>query len=602
MRRTRPIQANAVAIVLLVGLALTVATGGATGEKSSPPDVNVSNETIESLEIPSSDGPDTYAGNHTWLRLWSGDGDQSPSEWFDGGRWGFEASLAASTDVSFDRPLQAPAAWNAQNVGTHRDHGLQTSRYPQGTTVTDGEFLRDAYVEIYAIDPSTILHTDGAQRRYVDESGTVYAVSDFRIPTSLEAQSGAVEHTVEAVTKTSTTVSLSYDGQQLDTGQGSQTALAFEGVSDAGKLRVAAEIRARLEVQTRQCDDWNVSSGTCEGSWSTSTSTHADSVTVDAERSVERNDLGVSNRKRVDLQQGPDTTAPDGPVPFPGEAQATVAGGVAIEPTGHWSSVDVGPNASVGSPLRFYSRSPYGWEQFVVAGPNRSSTIESAVRPLQVHAYPGTDGLDPSQTVDVEAVTGDVHDGPALGPQIDLAVLAQYQHPDELAISATVGSPQALSTITVRGIVPGRQRTISLPPPTQERAVDLDLSVEAANVTHDHVTATVREAATDDPISVGHLAIDGERYSLEDGSVSATLESPPRTIEATYHPPSWLDASQLYEPATESAKRSTPALGVVDVVDFVLWTALALLPLALAVLGVDYMTDGRLLGFVANDR
>ncbi|GAB3686583.1 hypothetical protein GCM10028857_18840 [Salinarchaeum chitinilyticum] len=598
----RSVDHSLLAIVLLLGLALATATAGAAADESSTPGGNVSNETIEALDVPSLDGPDTYAGNHTWLRLWSGDVDQSPSKPFGDGRFGFEASLAASTDVPFDRPLQAPAAWNAKNVGEHQDHSLQTSRYPQGTTVTDGEFLRDAYVEIYAIDPSTILHTDGALRRYVDESGTVSAVSDFRIPTSLEAQSGAVEHTVEAVSKTATTVSLSYDGQQLDTGQGAQTALAFEGVSDAGTLRVAAEIRARLEVETRQCDDWNVSSGTCEGSWSVSTSTQVDSVTVDAERSVERNDLGVSNRKRVDLHQGSNTATPDGPVPFPGESQAAVAGGVAIEPTGHWSSVDVGPNASVGSQLRFYSRSPDGWEQFVVAGPNGTSTTESTVRPLQLHAYPAPDGLDPSQAVDVEAVTGDAHDGPTLGPQIDLAVPAQYQHPDELAVSATVGSPQALSTITVRGIVPGRQRTISLPPPTQERAVALDLSVEAANATHDHVTATVREAATDDPISVGHLAIDGERYSIENGSVSTTLESPPRTIEATYHPPSWLDASRLYEPATESAKRSTPGLGVVDVVDFVLWTALALLPLALAVLGVDYMTDGRLLGFVSNDR
>lgn len=597
--------------ILLVGCIALLAVGGAgaAGQQVSP-DVNASNEPRERLEMPTLDGPDTYAGNHTWLRLWSGDTDEPElSEPLGEGSWGFEATLAAATDAAFRRPLHAPAEWNAQNVRQYSASSLETSRYPTGTTVTDGAFVRDAFVAVYAIDPSTILHTGDGTTRYVGRSGRVHAVSDFRISTGRGGGTGPVRTAVESVGDIETDVTLLAGGRRLDSDSGGRATLEFSGLSGTERLRVEAEIRAELRIETRRCSRWNGSTGTCEGDWDVSHEDRTTTETVTATRSVTVDELGASHRRAIaigdaDRSRGPSEIETGSSVSVPADEEA-VASAIALEPSGHWSAIEAGPNASLGSHLRFYSRSPAGWRTMVVADAEGRSRRESRVRPLELHAYPGPDGLRTSNgtrgsdSIEVRRVDGERRAGPQLGETIDLAVPSRYQAPEAVVFSA--GGSGVAETVTISGIVPGRERTVALPAPTPAHPVDLDLDVSPVNETHTRLLATVTDAWSGRQVSTGYIEAAGGRHEVSNGTVSLLIEEPPRRIEVRYRPASWLTADRIYRSADGAVERSTGTPDLASLIDVALWMALSLSPIALAILGLDRATDGRLLGITGTE-
>src|SRR6056297_1114442 len=110
------------------------------------------------------DGPDYGVNNSTFQRLWSEDidnGNLSADDFGDANvtsRSEFIRRLAQSTDIPFTRPPQAAGDWNRGDFDDYTPGNQRSSVHPIGASLTDGVYIKDAYVSIFAIQPSTILH------------------------------------------------------------------------------------------------------------------------------------------------------------------------------------------------------------------------------------------------------------------------------------------------------------------------------------------------------------------------------------------------------------------------------------------------------------
>lgn len=571
-----------------------------------------SRDLLEHLDIPARDGPDTYAGNHTWFRLWSGDLDDPNATAFDRpGELGFEVSMAASTDSAFYRPPDAVGRWNSRNHRNYTSGDVDTSVYPGGATLHDRGLVRDAFVEIYAVSPSTVLETGNGSTRYVASSGRLHAISDFRTATGEEHRTGPRRVRISEAEGTVSALELFADDESHARDSGPTAVLAYDGLSGAVELRIEARIDATLDVEIRECESWEDRSASCTGNWNVTNTERQRSFRIATTRTVVVNDMDSIPRRRVSDRGGrvsndsrgadrtPDPERRIGEI-HPRESEPT--GGLAVEPTAEWSSIAVGPSGRVSSHLRFYSRSPTGWETMVRAGSDGTTRTESRVRPLEVHAYPSPDGVEVhsgeggEEPIEVARSVGVEQRGPELDDAIDLVAADPYDSINGIAITSTVYDPEVFESVTVHGIVAGQRWNVSTHLVDVVRSSEVDLHVEESNATHVTVTAEVTDSQSGGPITNGSVELAGDRYPVNNGTVTRTVANPPEVLRARYVPAYWLNGSDPYRTASDAVKVSASGLVFGDLIRFGLWTCLAFLPLSLAILGVDYITGGELLG------
>lgn len=140
----------------------------------------------DSPAVPS-DGPDYGVNNSTFQRLWSEDADNGnlSADDFDdanvSSRAEFAHRVARSTDVPFARPPRAAEDWNRGDFTDFAHGGQGTSVHPEQASLEDGVYIKDAYVSIFAVQPSTILHTGNETTHYVAPDGEVPVLSDYRV-------------------------------------------------------------------------------------------------------------------------------------------------------------------------------------------------------------------------------------------------------------------------------------------------------------------------------------------------------------------------------------------------------------------------------------
>jgi len=164
------------ALLLVSGTAGIVAAEGLSAV--TPPD---------SGDAVPADGPAYGVNNSTFQRLWSDDvdnGNLSVDDFDDANvssRAEFAHRLARSTDVPFARPPQATSNWNSGDFGDYSPGGRRESVHPTGASLEDGVYIKDAYVSIFATQPSTILHHANGTTQYVAPDGQVRTISDYRI-------------------------------------------------------------------------------------------------------------------------------------------------------------------------------------------------------------------------------------------------------------------------------------------------------------------------------------------------------------------------------------------------------------------------------------
>nr|WP_317176006.1 hypothetical protein [Halovivax sp. KZCA124] len=537
-------------------------------------------------------GPAYGVENSTFQILWSedvDDGNLSVDD-FEGANVSsdgeFAARLAKSTDVSFEQPPDAVATWNDGDFEGFSPGGDDESVHPDGASLEDDEYIKDAYVEIYAVQPSTILHEDNGTTQYVAPDGDVLAISDYRVLLPEDDTSGS-EQDEWSLTETSIdSIELKADGQTLSTSDGHQATLSYEDLSGSVELTVEAEITATIKHVSLDCPDWVVVDRVCEGIWSEEVDHLERSKTVTASRDVVVSQLSESSGTRVKFEADDDRT------------------GAVINANSTWSTIDVDGDVQARSNWWFYTAGKSGWHTMVSSTATESTQSVSSLRPLQVNAYPDRETPDvPAQSIDgensliIEEAWGAKQSGPSLPENIDIDPAETYVDADSIALSSATLEADAFDEVTVQGIVQGQSQTVSLDEPQTVRETDLTLSVLESNSTRATVLAEVTENTTDDPVSTGQVVV-GDRSTSVNASGIAVLEvgSSSSLVRGQYVPQEWWQTDRPYASAEDRTKLPPNFPEFRALVQLGLVTLLWFLPLAAAVFGFDYLSGGTFLG------
>jgi len=293
-------MATVLALLLVSGTAGIVAAEGLSAV--TPPD---------SGDAVPADGPAYGVNNSTFQRLWSDDvdnGNLSVDDFDDANvssRAEFAHRLARSTDVPFARPPQATSNWNSGDFGDYSPGGRRESVHPTGASLEDGVYIKDAYVSIFATQPSTILHHANGTTQYVAPDGQVRTISDYRIAVPQDDRNGSQRERWSIDQTQIESVDLSADGRLLDSASGHQATLQYTGLSGSPQLTVDATITVTLRHVTLDCPDWNSSTAGCDGDWNRDVETPEASRTVSTSQRVVVNRLSDIAGKRASSSKPP---------------------------------------------------------------------------------------------------------------------------------------------------------------------------------------------------------------------------------------------------------------------------------------------------------
>ncbi|MFC3958926.1 hypothetical protein [Halovivax cerinus] len=580
-------------IALLVGLVLLGSTVsiaiGATG-------VAIDDESENESTIPA-DGPAYGVNSSDFYKLWSNDVDDAeiPEDDFGDGtndsREEFERALARSTDIPFERPPEAAEVWSRGDLEDYSPGGTDASVAPAGAQPTDGAYIKDAFVSIATIQPSTILHdtNESDPTQYIAPDGEVLAISDYRIAVPDDEHSERRHEEWSLVDSSIESITLEADGQTHHSTDDHTAVLEYEDLSGAVDLTVESTISATLEVDKEICTDWNETVGSCD-EWTSIDDEVATERTVSDTRSVEVNQLSNVTGSRVEFDAAPERV-----------------GGV-VNPDTEWSTISVDGDVGARSNWWFYAAGTPGWTELVTHESSGSTTSTSSVRPVQVHAFPSevapyVAGKSENGTVplQIEEAWGEERTGPTFPSVIDLDPARRYANADSIAFSSETLDASMLQEITVDGIVRGQSRAVTLADPQTVREAELSLTVTDSNSSYATVQATVTDASSGDPVTAGRVEIGNRSVALDqNGEASITVSNPSLIVRGEYVPDGWWQTDQPYSSAEATTIVRGQTLDFQTFVDLAIVTLLWFLPLSLLVLGLDYVTDGELVGLTRN--
>lgn len=576
----------AVVIALFVSVStIAVLLGGVSAETG--PAVNSGNTSA----IP--DYGSTHGiENSTFQVLWSEDvdDDNRSVDSFEGTNVTsdseFAARLSGSTDVSFAEPPDAVETWNEGDFDGFSPGDDDESVHPGGASLEDDEYIKDAYVELYAIQPSTMLHEENGTTQYVAPEGEVLAISDYRVALPEDDTTGSQQEEWSVTESTIDSIELKVDGKTLSSSNGHQARLSYDDLSGTAELTIEVEISTTIKHVSLDCPNWVIVDRVCEGVWSREVDHLDRSKTVTTSRDVVVSQISKSSGTRVEFEADADRT------------------GAVINPNSAWSTIDVNGDVQARSNWWFYTAGKPGWQTMITSAATESTRTASSMRPLQVHAYPDRAEPDvPTQSTAgerpllIEGAWGEDRSGPPLPENISIETADTYVDPDSIALSSTTLEADVFDEVTVQGIVPGQSQTISLADPQTVRETNLTVSVREANSTHATVVAEVTENTTDDPIPTGQVVV-GNQSAAVNGSGMAILEVEPESavIRGQYVPQEWWHTEQPYSAAADRTQVPANFPAFQALVQLALVTILWFLPLAAAVFGFDYLSGGAFLG------
>ncbi|WP_134672243.1 hypothetical protein [Halorussus marinus] len=538
------------------------------------------------------DGPDYGVNNSTFQRLWSEDVDNGnlSADDFDenvSSRAEFAHRLARSTDIPFDQPPQATGDWNNGDFGDFSPGGRDSSIHPESASLEDGVYIKDAYVSIFATQPSTILHQGNETTQYVSSDGQIRALSDYRVAVPQGDQNGSQRERWSIDQTSIESVELSADGRTIDTGSGHQATLQYTGLSGSPQLTVEANITVTLRHIMLDCPDWNSSISGCDGDWTRDVETLEASKTVSTLQKVVVNQLSGISGNRVQFEARENRT------------------GAVIHPSTEWSTITVDGDVRARSNWWFYTAGRSGWQSMLTSTATNTSRAESSVRPVQVHAFPSQQApYVPTEPTDagkrplaIEETWGAELAGPSLPVNIDLESADPYVNADSIAVSSTTLHESAFRKVTVQGIVRGQSRTVSLSEQQTVRETNLDLTVTEANATHAVVRAMVTENASNDAVTTGRVTIGNQSTALNSSGIAVvTISNPSLIVHGQYQSAAWWRTDQPYAASEDVAKTPANFPDFQTFIDLVVVTMLWFIPVAVLIFGFDYMSGGALLG------
>jgi hypothetical protein len=575
-------MAAVLALLLVSSSAVVVVAGGMAPATTS-----------DSGSAVPDDGPDYGVNNSTFQRLWSEDADNDnlSADDFDdanvSSRAEFAHRLARSTDIPFPRPPQATEDWNSGDFRDYNPGDRDSSVHPDSATLDDGVYIKDAYVSIFAVQPSTVLHHGNATTQYIAPNGQVRAISDYRVAIPQGDQNGSHRERWSIDRTSIESVELSADGRTIDSGSGHQATLQYTGLSGSPQLTVEANITVELRHITLDCSDWNPSISECDGNWNRDVKTSEATKTVSTSQTVVVNQLSNISGNRVQFEKS--------------KSQV----GAVVHPNTEWSTITVDGDVRARSNWWFYSAGRSGWQTMVTSTATNTSRTESSVRPVQVHGFPSQQApYVPTEPTDdgkrplvIEETWGTEQLGPSLPPNIDLESANPYVNADSIALSSTTLDVSAFHEVTVQGIVRGQSRTVTLAEQRTVRETNLTLTVTEANATHAVVRAMVTENATDDAVTTGRVTIRNQSTTLNSSGMGVlTVSNPAIVVRGQYTSAPWWRTDQPYAASEDVAKMPANFPEFRMLIRLVVVTILWFIPVVVLVFGFDYMSGGELLG------
>ncbi|WP_313696130.1 hypothetical protein [Halorarum halobium] len=463
----------------------------------------------------------------TFHKLWSGDQDRATdgANLSDGSAM---EQLANGTDIPLDSPPRAVEQWNRGDLKEFPATNSSVSVYPPDAELTNGRFIREAYTEIFAVQPSTRARlSPSRQPLYVAPEGTLLGTVDYRVAVPTDDTSGdrrvywsLESHQIEAT-------KLLVDGDEETRGGGSHTpALSYSLEGYAGEkhqLRLQANISVQLRKEVEVCTAHN-DEGDCT-SWESSVSYPTESVTVTDSIEVTKYDLAVS---------GFIAEYPNGDL------------GLVVYKNQPWLGYQL-PNGDVRGVWRFYSARDKDWDTLVYSSDDGQRTVHSPLHPLQVNAYPIETGPTPSprRNMTILDVYGTSTSPPTLPSNVHLDVL-RGPYTASYGIATRAATDKWPESVRAWGLVRG----VGAERPTDAFAriqiFESNLTLEVVNQSEDTVTVrvTLRNAKTGAPINTakrgGYVVVNGERLNTSgNGTVMTTIARPPGGVSARYEPGHW---------------------------------------------------------------
>lgn len=521
-------------------------------------------QTIASPPAQSAHGID----EQTFHTLWSGDIDDSEEQLSSGTDY---ATLAATTDIPFDNPPAAVERWNRGDLQEFPVSGPKKSVSPQGATLEDGRYIKDAYTAVFAVHPSTRARIQPDWRPLqVAPAGDVLGTVDYRVAVPTDDTRGdrrvywslmsheiaatrlQVDDTVETQSAGSHTPSLSFSN--LDAYRGNIHTLALEAT-------ITVQFRKRIVIEREHCEmvpveraaETNVTGSPANTTNTTDSPTNNTPVTKEVRQCwtttgerVEQPTETLTVRDEIDVlaydfaATGYRARYPNGDL------------GLEVHTNRPWRSYTLS-DADVHGAWRFYTARDSQWDQLRTSTATGTQTRASPLQPLQVNAYPIEGGAtaSPYGQITFLDVYGAVIDAPSLPQHVNLdhqvgTYLASYG-------IATRSETSTRSAVTATGLVRGMRVELTEDQITEVPINRSDLTLSVVDRTPETVTVEVRlqDAATDAPINTrlegGHVLLKGEKYETSSlGTVRATVPRSDQTITARYEPGQWWQFRQGY--------------------------------------------------------
>lgn len=476
--------------------------------------------------------PDHGVDPVVYYTLWSGDFDKTEAIQLDVGSKETAAAvrtLGRTTDVPFDEPPAAVERWNRGDHDEFPETDVRTSIHPRDVRLTDVTFVRDAYVAVFAVQPSTrALISRDKQPLYIGPEGELLGTVDYRI----ELPPGTIgpNRTVDWRLRNHGIVGtrLLLDGHPIATGAGTHTPVLKYELDTSGTTRtltVEAEIAVAVTRKVRSCHTHHNNTSACIG-WRTSIDHRKEAVTVRESIEVVPYDLSLT---------GAWGRYPDGDL------------GVVLYRDQPWLGY-VMPGGGVHGVWRFYSARVDRWDRLLVSTVTGSTDRHSPLHPLQVHAYPFEPGptAEPRDGITILETYGRVTEPQTLPTDVHLDVI-EASYTSSYGIATRTDTPPTTGLeVEADGLVRGVRSRVDTDDlravPIHESAVALSV----LNTTHDTVTVRVEltDADTSRPIQTrgrrGYVLLNGHRVETDgSGTVTTTIPRPFGGISARFQPGPW---------------------------------------------------------------
>lgn len=503
-----PTAVAATTALLLLLLALLAASGSAAGHPPSSTDHGVDEGAFDTL----------------WSRDTARPADRNDS---------LTEFIAKTSDHTFPDPPEAPERWTrgehqeiAGAFDSNADRDTQTyTVHPGDEPLRQGDWIKDAYADVFAIAPSTVVHASDARTEHVvPTSGSVLGVVDFRI----EFPSSTCDWEI---------LDYKLESSRLKNPQSGDVIASRAGTSQIPELQYSdlspdvrlLEFEATISVRARK-----PAPPGCRGP-------------------------GISRQKRLTVS---DTVEVD-PTGF--QSLGTFASypggdaGIFVYNQELWRGLALPNGATVRSPFRFFSARRPAWDGTSVISTGASGPSGNVhAHPLQVHAYPSRRGVrvtgPGTGSTEVTDVVGIGTVAPDLPPEVAVDVPQRnYTLPYGYGVrypGETGGEVVALP------LYAGDGESVQPPPgrePKEIRRSDIDVETVRANASNATIRVTLSDRETGDPISTeitdGYVLIQGERRinMSNDGESVLTIPRPTGGVSARYVPAPWYTASEPYE-------------------------------------------------------